>query len=242
MNQGKLLFIVLVLFVGLAFFLLPDFFGGLFGSNHSGGSFVSVSLFEPADGFLTSSEGGISFSYVVVGSASSYSCNLFLNDSLRDSSGGVLNNTLSYFNLSNPGLGEWEWKVVCYSSPSSFNSSEVRTIIIQSEVLPSSTSSTSLPTTSWSTTSTMAPGLGNALYLRFDESSGNTAADSSGFGYTGSLVNGPVWVSGESGNALKFDGINDYVSMGEILDIYDQITISAWIKPDAVGKEQDIVC
>jgi hypothetical protein len=81
-----------------------------------------------------------------------------------------------------------------------------------------------------------------ALYLKFDESSGTKAADSSGSGFTGSLVNGPTWVSGKSGNALRFDGVNDYVNMGNVLDIYNSITLSAWIKPDNISREQDIVC
>jgi hypothetical protein len=82
---------------------------------------------------------------------------------------------------------------------------------------------------------------GPALYLRFDESSGNSAYDSSGFGYTGSLVNGPAWVSGRNANGLQFDGVNDYVTMNEFPDIYDRITLSAWIKPSTVSRDQDIV-
>src|SRR2546423_591320 len=49
-------------------------------------------------------------------------------------------------------------------------------------------------------------------YWKFDEGSGTTAADSSGFANAGT-VNGPTWTSGEIGGALNFDGVNDYVSV-----------------------------
>jgi hypothetical protein len=83
--------------------------------------------------------------------------------------------------------------------------------------------------------------IGPVLYLKFDESSGTTAFDSSGFAHHGNLMNGPVWTSGKSGNALSFDGIDDHVDLGQILNALDTITISAWINPTINNKEQDIV-
>ncbi|HOW50437.1 MAG TPA: lectin-like protein [bacterium] len=49
------------------------------------------------------------------------------------------------------------------------------------------------------------------MVLHLDETSGTTATDSSGSGITGTLTNGPAWTSGKIGNALRFDGIDDYV-------------------------------
>ena len=70
-------------------------------------------------------------------------------------------------------------------------------------------------------------------WWKFDESSGTTAADSSGSGNTGSLINGPVWTSGQIGNALSFDGSNDVVNAGSSasLDDLPALTLSAWINP-----------
>jgi hypothetical protein len=65
-------------------------------------------------------------------------------------------------------------------------------------------------------------------YWKFNETGGTTASDSSGYGNSGTLINGPNW----TGNgALSFDGINDYV---EVLDsasltFNSKITLSVWI-------------
>src|SRR5262249_3513850 len=48
----------------------------------------------------------------------------------------------------------------------------------------------------------------------FDDGSGTSAVDASGYGNTATLTNGPVWVSGRAGQAVCFDGVNDYVDLG----------------------------
>ena len=69
-------------------------------------------------------------------------------------------------------------------------------------------------------------------YYRFDESSGTTAADSSGNGNNGALINGPVWTTGKINNALSFDGVNDYVTTADTPDFErtNSFSASAWIK------------
>jgi hypothetical protein len=49
---------------------------------------------------------------------------------------------------------------------------------------------------------------------KFDEVSGLSASDASPSGITGSLVNGPIWTPGKSGGALRFDGVDDHVNLG----------------------------
>jgi arylsulfatase A-like enzyme len=67
-------------------------------------------------------------------------------------------------------------------------------------------------------------------YWKFDETSGLSAADSSGNGYTGVLVNGPAWSSGHVDGALNFDGVNDYVStVDDPLDLTGSLTIVGWV-------------
>jgi len=78
-----------------------------------------------------------------------------------------------------------------------------------------------------------APTSGLVAYWNFDEVSGGTAGDSIG-GNTGILVNGPAWTTGKIGNALDFDGVDDYVNVGtnSALNITGDVTVSAWVKHD----------
>ena len=72
-------------------------------------------------------------------------------------------------------------------------------------------------------------------YWKFDEGSGTTAADSSGNGNTGTLINGPLWTAGKAGNALYFDGIDDNVTVldSASLHLSSAFTLSAWVNPAA---------
>jgi flagellin-like protein len=69
---------------------------------------------------------------------------------------------------------------------------------------------------------------------KFDEGSGTTAYDSSPYGNTGTLTSGPTWTSGRYGGALRFDGSNDFVSIGNQTSLSaSEFTISAWINPSS---------
>ncbi|OGS34324.1 MAG: hypothetical protein A2474_07610, partial [Elusimicrobia bacterium RIFOXYC2_FULL_34_12] len=64
----------------------------------------------------------------------------------------------------------------------------------------------------------------------FDEVSGTTASDTSDNNNNGTLVNGPIWVSGQVNNALQLDGTNDYVSVSNSssLNMTSEMTIMFW--------------
>src|SRR3989344_3577385 len=81
----------------------------------------------------------------------------------------------------------------------------------------------------------LALGLENGLvgYWSFDGSAmGTTSAiDSSGNGNTGWLTNGPVREIGKIGQALEFDGSDDYVNAGNgsSINVVGNFTGSAWV-------------
>jgi hypothetical protein len=69
-------------------------------------------------------------------------------------------------------------------------------------------------------------------YWKLDETSGTTAQDATGNGNDGTLNGDPQWVAGRLGGALEFDGVGDYVDIGNdpIFNITGQITVACWIK------------
>ncbi|HTL74620.1 MAG TPA: LamG-like jellyroll fold domain-containing protein, partial [bacterium] len=74
-------------------------------------------------------------------------------------------------------------------------------------------------------------------YYKFDESSGAMASDSSGFGFDGTLVNGPTWTTGVFGNAVNLLGSSSqYVALptGVISGLGD-FTIAGWVNLSTVS-------
>ena len=105
-----------------------------------------------------------------------------------------------------------------------------------------------LPTTiSASTISRPMSNSGLVGYWNFEEGTGNSRTfDRSGNGNTGTLTSmDPLtdWVNGatSTGQALDFDGNNDYVSVGDSvnLDIVGSITVATWVRANSFGVGGD---
>jgi hypothetical protein len=79
----------------------------------------------------------------------------------------------------------------------------------------------------------------------FDEGSGLSAGDSSGYGNNGTLSGGVSWVGGVgiSGSALSFDGLTGSVTVPQSSSLEPaQITVQAWVKrPGSPGSYRYIV-
>jgi len=76
-------------------------------------------------------------------------------------------------------------------------------------------------------------------HWKLDETAGTTAADSSGKQMNGTLLNGLSFssnaVAGPVGNALSFDGSNDYIDLPDgFSDFAKGCTITLWARPTAV--------
>ncbi len=71
----------------------------------------------------------------------------------------------------------------------------------------------------------------------FDGSYANVP-DCSGNNNTGTLTNGPIRAAGKIGQALDFDGVNDYILINDagstVLDINGPVSICVWFKTNSV--------
>jgi chitodextrinase len=77
----------------------------------------------------------------------------------------------------------------------------------------------------------------------FDEGAGSSAADASGNGNTGSLVNATWAAAGKYGGAASFNGSNALVSVPDSssLDLSAQMTLEAWVDPNAFTHSWDVL-
>ena len=76
-------------------------------------------------------------------------------------------------------------------------------------------------------------------YWSFDEGTGTTAYDASWNGNNGILYNSPQWIDGKKGNALQFDGVDDYVLVsGSLYSGNTDFTVEAWVKANDNNKRK----
>ncbi len=70
----------------------------------------------------------------------------------------------------------------------------------------------------------------------FNENSGTAASDSSDYGNSGTLTNGPSFAAGRFGNGVRLDGVNDFVDVTDagVLDISGDFTVEAWVELDVL--------
>jgi hypothetical protein len=84
---------------------------------------------------------------------------------------------------------------------------------------------------------------GASTWWTFDETSGTTAADSSGSADPGSLNNGPVWGgAGHIDGELAFDGVDDaVVGAGPGVTTTSDFSVSTWVYLAATGSNRTAV-
>ncbi|HEV8150859.1 MAG TPA: Ig-like domain-containing protein, partial [Gemmatimonadales bacterium] len=88
------------------------------------------------------------------------------------------------------------------------------------------------PATSGDFTFTTLPlDTGLIAYLKLDEGTGTGAADSSGSGNAGTLMNGATWTAGTRGTGVALDGVTHYVRVADapMLDAFP-LTAAIWFK------------
>ena len=78
-------------------------------------------------------------------------------------------------------------------------------------------------------------------WWHLNEASGTNAPDSGPSGYHGTTVNmeDADWVAGHLNNCLRFDGVDEYVNLGDIanFDHNDPFSLEAWVKTSYSGVQ-----
>jgi len=80
-------------------------------------------------------------------------------------------------------------------------------------------------------------------YWNFNEGEGNILNDNSENGYNGIVYGNTIWADGVSGNALSFDGVDDYVDIPNTSDLHfhSGFTLSVWAKFNNYNQDNLIV-
>ena len=70
------------------------------------------------------------------------------------------------------------------------------------------------------------------VHYPLDQSTGTSVTDSSIYGRTGTIYNNtaPLWQAGNFGNALTFDGTNDYVASPAFASPTSSVTVACWAR------------
>ena len=74
-------------------------------------------------------------------------------------------------------------------------------------------------------------------HWKLDDGAGDVAADATGNGHDGSLIDGPTWVDGYINGALEFAGAGQKVDIphSDELNPVDEFTVSLWANPASGG-------
>ena len=77
----------------------------------------------------------------------------------------------------------------------------------------------------------------------FEEGAGTDVYDMSSQGHDGVFVGSPVRIIGQFGEALEFDGFDDFVNINQVanLDVSSGFTIMLWVRPNRVDTHQVLI-
>jgi len=84
--------------------------------------------------------------------------------------------------------------------------------------------------------------LSQTLYLPFDKDDGSYARDRSGYNNHGTIY-GATRVSGKIGDALSFDGVDDYVEVPNFtVTEPSKLTLAAWVYANEFKSYAQLIC
>jgi len=87
------------------------------------------------------------------------------------------------------------------------------------------------------------PPEGLVFFFAFDEGSGDTVKDLSGFGNHGTINGKADWIKGKFGGGFHFDGKTSISVPNKepLTSLTHPMSVAAWVNPDALGGWQNII-
>ncbi|MFO7719647.1 MAG: fibronectin type III domain-containing protein, partial [Gillisia sp.] len=84
------------------------------------------------------------------------------------------------------------------------------------------------------TTASASSGSPLIAHWKMDEGSGSTLIDGTDYGNLGIISGNPTWIAGKDGQAIRFNGSNQYATVADnnSIDFTEAITIAMWVKPE----------
>jgi hypothetical protein len=81
------------------------------------------------------------------------------------------------------------------------------------------------------------------LNLHLDELAGARAGDRSGLNHHAVATGGPTWIAGQTGNALRFDGVDDVLTIADTaaLDLSETFSIQAAVQRGTRGRMSETI-
>ncbi|MBM3238969.1 LamG domain-containing protein [Candidatus Poribacteria bacterium] len=82
------------------------------------------------------------------------------------------------------------------------------------------------------------------LYLPFEDMDGGTVKDFSTYANKCTIKGNPKVVTGKIGQGIEFNGSTDFIEVADspsLATLEDQITMAAWIYPNALGGVGDVI-
>ncbi|MCJ7729599.1 MAG: hypothetical protein MUO27_06955 [Sedimentisphaerales bacterium] len=124
------------------------------------------------------------------------------------------------------------------------DTNDVRVVRVDATVTNSASMGQNKTFTTWVYLRTNGNANGLVGCWKLDETSGLTAADSSGRGHNGTLVNmaGNEWTTGQINGALAFTGDSDFVQIADLSNyLGTDYTVSWWAKPNTSDWTENIL-
>lgn len=155
----------------------------------------------------------------------------------------VTNTTAKVATATYPTAGSYSVSLTVTGSSGSVTKTYPNLITVTAPTTSTGGTGTTPPTPTPTDSGTATGNNGLVAAYGFEETSGTTVTDASGNSNHGTIKEAVRITTGKYGNALKFDGINDWVTVNDSssLDLSTDLTLEAWVYPTSLASNGTVI-